>query len=61
MNDIFLKDVEIQEIFKSHLTIESKVMSIETLFANARRKKIQCMILTIKEIMFGMLIKLLTL
>lgn len=38
MSDIFLQDEEIQEIFKSHLTIESKVMSIETLFANPRRK-----------------------
>ncbi|NRR21143.1 DUF262 domain-containing protein [Brevibacillus sp. MS2.2] len=39
MSDIFLKDEEIHEIFKSHLTIESKVMSIETLFANTRRQK----------------------
>lgn len=38
MSDIFLKDREIQEIFKSHLTTESKVMGIETLFANKRRQ-----------------------
>jgi len=38
MNEIFLQYQEIQDIFKSHLTIESKVMSIETLFANKRMK-----------------------
>lgn len=36
---LFLKDEEIKEIFKTHLKIESKVMSIETLFANERRTK----------------------
>jgi len=33
----FLKDDEIREIFKSHIKIESKVVSIESLFANVRR------------------------
>ncbi|WP_409292771.1 HNH endonuclease family protein [Peribacillus sp. SCS-37] len=39
MAELFLKDDEIKEIFKTHLKIESKVMSIETLFANERRTK----------------------
>jgi uncharacterized protein with ParB-like and HNH nuclease domain len=37
--ELFLKDDEIKEIFKTHIKIESKVMSIETLFANERRTK----------------------
>lgn len=36
MNQILLKSEEIDEIFKNHLKIESKVMSIESLFANRR-------------------------
>ncbi|WP_052158728.1 DUF262 domain-containing protein [Halobacillus sp. BBL2006] len=39
MAELFLKDEEIKEIFRNHLKIESKVMSIETLFANERRTK----------------------
>ncbi|WP_417899103.1 DUF262 domain-containing protein [Bacillus haimaensis] len=39
MAELFLKDEEIKEIFKTHIKIESKVMSIETLFANERRTK----------------------
>ncbi|RAZ67275.1 HNH endonuclease family protein [Planococcus maitriensis] len=39
MADLFLKDEEIKEIFKNHIKIDSKVMSIETLFANERRTK----------------------
>ncbi|PFG05243.1 DUF262 domain-containing protein [Bacillus sp. es.034] len=39
MAELFLKDEEIKEIFKSHIKIESKVMSIETLFANERRTR----------------------
>ncbi|RDY70383.1 DUF262 domain-containing protein, partial [Halobacillus trueperi] len=39
MPELFLKDEEIKEIFKNHIKIESKVMSIETLFANERRTK----------------------
>lgn len=38
MSDIFLKDQEIQDIFKSHIKIEPNVMAIETLFANTRRQ-----------------------
>jgi hypothetical protein len=37
--ELFLKDEEIKEIFKNHIKIESKVMSIETLFANERRTR----------------------
>lgn len=36
---LFLKDEEIKDIFKNHLNVESKVMSIETLFANERRTR----------------------
>ena len=36
MDEILLKSEEIDEIFKNHLKIESKVMSIESLFANLR-------------------------
>ena len=36
MEEILLKKEEIDEIFKNHLKIESKVMSIESLFANKR-------------------------
>lgn len=36
MNEILLKSEEIDSIFKNHLKIESKVMSIESLFANLR-------------------------
>ncbi|MFD1030188.1 GmrSD restriction endonuclease domain-containing protein [Metaplanococcus flavidus] len=39
MADLFLKDEEIKEIFKNHIKIDSKVMSIETLFANERRTR----------------------
>jgi hypothetical protein len=36
MNEIQLKSEEIDEIFKNHLKTDSKVMSIETIFANKR-------------------------
>lgn len=36
MNEIILKHEEIDQIFKSHLKIESKVMSIDSIFSNPR-------------------------
>ncbi|MCT4618770.1 MAG: DUF262 domain-containing protein [Marinisporobacter sp.] len=36
MNEIILKHEEIDKIFKSHLKIESKVMSIDSIFCNPR-------------------------
>jgi hypothetical protein len=39
MDEILLKSEEIDEIFKNHLKIESKVMSIESLFANLRLER----------------------
>lgn len=38
MSDIFLNDKEIEEIFKAHLKVDSKVVSIETMFTNLRRQ-----------------------
>ena len=39
MNEIILKHEEIDNIFKSHLKIESKVMSIDSIFSNPRMEK----------------------
>lgn len=39
MEFVDIPKVDIQEIFKTNLKIEAKVMSIETLFANERRTK----------------------
>lgn len=36
MNEIILKHEEIDQIFKSHLKVESKVMSIDSIFSNPR-------------------------
>lgn len=38
MDETFLTSEEIQGMFKSHLKIESKVMSIDTLFSSKRRQ-----------------------